>query len=73
MAGPGMIGGGMNARMTRSERTGDRRQFRETDISKGTLLKRLWKYLGKNRILLVLAILLSQSSSSISPVTSTIQ
>ena len=62
MAGPGMIGGG---RMTRAERTGDRRQFRETDISKGTLLKRLWKYLGRNRLLLVLAILLSATSSAL--------
>ncbi len=65
MAGPGMIGGGGmgGGRMTRAERSGDRRQFAPKKINVGALLKRLWKYLGRNRLLLVLAFLLSGSSS----------
>ena len=60
MAQPGMIGGG---RMTRGEMSGDRRQFEKKKIHTGKLLMRLWKYIGKNRVLVVLAILLSLSSS----------
>ena len=61
MAGnPNMIGGG---RMTRAEVSGDRRRFEGNSISRGTLLKRLWKYLGKNRVLLIVALLLSVTSS----------
>ena len=61
MAGnPNMIGGG---RMTRAEVSGDRRRFENTNLSRGTLLKRLWRYLGKNRVLLVLALALSVTSS----------
>ena len=64
MAGnPNMIGGG---RMTRAEVSGDRRRFEGNSISKGSLLKRLWKYLGKNRLLLVLALCLSIASSLLS-------
>ena len=52
MANPAMIGGG---RLTRGEVSGDRRQFRATNISKGALLLRFWRYLGKNRGLILLA------------------
>ena len=60
MANPNLIGGG---RMTRAEVSGDRRGFRQASVPKGTLLKRLWKYLGRSRLLLVLAITLSAASS----------
>jgi len=63
MANPNLIGGG---RMTRSEVSGDRRQFSASNISKGALLKRFWRYLGRSRGLLVLAMLLSISSSLLS-------
>ena len=62
-ANPNMIGGG---RMTRAEISGDKRRFEGTTIAKGALLKRLWRYLGKNRLLLVLAVMLSVSSSLLS-------
>ena len=55
-----LIGGG---RLTRSETSGDKRRFEGKTIAKGALLKRLWKYLGKNRFLLILALFLSISSS----------
>ena len=60
MAQPGMIGGG---RMTRGEMSGDRRQFETRKIPTGKLLMRLWKYIGKNRLLMILAAILSLSSS----------
>jgi ATP-binding cassette subfamily B protein len=60
MAQPGMIGGG---RMTRGEMSGDRRQFEMKKIPTGKLLMRLWKYIGKNRLLMILAAILSLSSS----------
>jgi len=60
MANPNLIGGG---RLTRGETSGDRRQFRATNISKGALLKRFWRYLGKNRGLILLAFALSVTSS----------
>ena len=63
MANPNLIGGG---RMTRSEVSGDRRQFSNANISKGALLKRFWRYLGRSRGLLLLAMLLSISSSLLS-------
>ena len=64
MAGnPNMIGGG---RYTRAEVSGDKRRFEGNTLSKGTLLKRLWRYLGKNRLLLVLAFFLSVTSSLLS-------
>ena len=59
-ANPNMIGGG---RMTRAEVSGDKRRFEGTTISKGALLRRLWRYLGRNRGLLVLALMLSLTSS----------
>ena len=64
MAGnPNMIGGG---RLTRAEVSGDKRRFEGTKVNRGALLRRLWRYLGKNRLLLVLAVLLSVSSSLLS-------
>ena len=63
MAQPGMIGGG---RMTRNEVSGDRRQFERKKVPTGKLLKRLWKYIGKYRLLVVLAAFLSVTSSMLS-------
>ena len=61
MAGnPNLIGSG---RMTRAEVSGDKRRFEGTTLSRGKLLRRLWRYLGRNRVLLVLALLLSLTSS----------
>ena len=61
MAGnPNMIGGG---RYTRAEVSGDKRRFEGNTLSKGTLLRRLWRYLGRNRLLLLVALVLSVSSS----------
>ena len=61
MAGnPNLIGGG---RMTRAEVSGDKRRFEGATLSRGKLLRRLWRYLGRNRVLLVLALLLSLTSS----------
>ena len=45
MANPNMIGGG---RMSRMERSGDRRQFGGKKVNMGKLLLRLWRYIGKN-------------------------
>ena len=59
-ANPNLIGGG---RLTRAEVSGDKRRFEGTTLSKSTLLRRLWRYLGRNRMLLVLALLLSLTSS----------
>lgn len=59
-ANPNMIGGG---RMTRAEISGDKRRFEGNTLSRGTLLLRLWRYLGRNRGLLVLALALSLTSS----------
>ncbi len=59
-ANPNMIGGG---RMTRAEVSGDKRRFEGATLSVGTLLRRLWRYLGRNRALLVLALVLSLTSS----------
>jgi len=60
MAQPGMIGGG---RMSRMERSGDHRKFSNKKVDTKALLRRLWSYLGKNRLLVILAVLLSGSSS----------
>ena len=60
MANPNLIGGG---RLTRAEVSGDRRQFRASNLSHGALLLRFWRYLGKNRGLILLALVLSVSSS----------
>ena len=61
MAGnPNLIGGG---RLTRAETSGDRRQFGGQKLDLPALLRRLWKYIGRNRYLLILALLLSSTSS----------
>ena len=60
MANPGMIGGG---RMSRDERSGDTRKFDNHKVDVGKLLVRLWRYIGKNRLLVVLALFLALSSS----------
>ena len=59
-ANPNLIGGG---RMTRAEVSGDTRRFEGKKLNVGVLLKRLWRYLGRNRLLLVLALILSVTSS----------
>jgi len=59
-ANPNMIGGG---RLTRSEVSGDRRRFSGKKLNIGAIMKRLWKYMGRNRLLLVLALALSLLSS----------
>jgi len=59
-ANPNMIGGG---RLTRSEVSGDRRRFEGKKLNMRALLRRLWQYMGRNRLLLILALLLSVSSS----------
>ena len=63
MGGPGMMGGGHHGRMTRMERSGDRRQFEKRKVPMGKILKRLWQYIGKHRRLVVLALFLSITSS----------
>ena len=64
MGGPGMMGGhGMGGRMSRAERSGDRRQFERKKVPMGKLLLRLWRYIGKYRVLVVLALILSATSS----------
>ena len=56
MASPNLIGGGGGpGRYTRGEMSGDRRNFQPKKINVGALLLRLWRYLGRNRLLLVLA------------------
>ena len=62
-ANPNMIGGG---RYTRAELSGDKRRPQAATLSKGALLRRLWKYIGRNRGLLALAMALSLSSSLLS-------
>lgn len=60
MASPNLIGGG---RMTRNENSGDKRNFSGVPLNKGKILARLWRYLGRNRALLALAVALSLASS----------
>ena len=60
---PNMIGGG---RLTRAEVSGDKRRFEGKKLNMAALLLRLWRYMGRNRILVVLAVLLSLSSSLLS-------
>ena len=62
-ANPNLIGGG---RYTRAEVSGDTRRLEGAKLPRGVLLKRLWKYLGRNRFLLVLALCLSLTSSLLS-------
>ena len=63
MAAPGMIGGG---RYTRGEVSGDRRRFEGKKIDRKKLLLRLWKYLGRNRLMLIIALCCSVASSVLS-------
>ncbi len=58
----GMIGGG---RMSRAERSGDTRKFDNHKVPIGKLLVRLWRYIGKNRLLVILALILAITSSSL--------
>ena len=61
MAGnPNLIGGG---RLTRSEVSGDKRRFEGKKLNMKELFLRLWNYIGRNRILLIFALILSFSSS----------
>lgn len=61
MAGnPNLIGGG---RLTRAETSGDKRRFSGKSLDLKAILLRLWRYMGKNSLLLVLAVVLSLSSS----------
>ena len=60
MAKPNMIGGG---RYTRAETSGDRRRLEGAKTSRLAILARLWRYLGRNRTLVVLAMFLSVSGS----------
>ena len=57
---------GPMGRLTRNETNGDRRQFEVKKINMWPLLKRLWKYLGRNRLLVVLAVVLNITSSVLS-------
>ena len=67
MAGPGMGGRGPGARMRRMEEESLRRKPGERGpqrkVSMGKMLGRLWKYIGRNRLLVVLAIILSLTST----------
>ena len=63
MPNPNVIGGG---RMTRGETSGDRRHFSDVKLNAPKLLARLWQYMGKNRRLVILALVLSLSSSMLS-------
>ena len=58
---PNLISG--NNRLYRGETSGDKRRFEGTKLNMGSLLKRLWRYMGANRVLVVLALVLSASSS----------
>ena len=61
MANPNLIGGG---RLTRGEMSENgSRRFQKTTMPRGALLRRFWRYLGRNRVLILLAMLLSLSSS----------
>ncbi len=64
MAGP-MMGGGPNSRMRRAEVSGDKRRFGEGKVDMGKMLLRLWKYIGRNRLLVVLALILALSGNVI--------
>ncbi len=63
MANPNIIGGG---RMARMETSGDRRNLSDGVRPKKDILFRLWNYLGKYRLFLLLALFLVLSSSGLS-------
>ena len=54
-----LIGGGRLVRAELRTLKGDNRDLQQQKLNKGALLKRLWRYLGRNRVLLVLAMVLS--------------
>ena len=58
---PNLVSG--HNRLYRGETSGDKRRFEGTKLNMGSLLKRLWRYMGANRVLVVLALVLSASSS----------
>ena len=49
--------------MVQAERSGDKRKFDNKKVNMGKTLLRLWRYIGKYRILVVLAMILALSSS----------
>ena len=57
---PNLIGGG---RLTRAEVSGDKRHLESKKLDIGALLRRLLRYMGRNSLLLALALILSLSSS----------
>ena len=59
-ANPNLIAGG---RMTRVEVSGDNRRFESKKLNFKELFRRLWAYIGRNRYLLVMALVLSSCSS----------
>ena len=63
MSNPNLIGGGRLTRAEVSSLKGDHRKLDNQKVSKSALLKRLWQYLGRNRMLLILSFILSVSSS----------
>ena len=63
MGNPALISGGPGGRFARGENNGDNRKFEAKKLNKSAILKRLWKYLGRNRFLLIFALLFSVSSS----------
>lgn len=65
MGNPALISGGPGGRFSRGENNGDTRKFEAKKLNKGAILKRLWKYLGRNRFLLLLALVFSVSSSAL--------
>jgi ATP-binding cassette subfamily B multidrug efflux pump len=67
MSRPGMMGGG---RLSRGDRSGDRRQLGDVTVSRRGIVRRLWVYLGKQRFLMLLAlalVVLSNSASLVGP------
>ena len=65
MGNPALISGGPGGRFARGENNGDTRKFDSKKLNKSAILKRLWNYFGRNRLLLILALLFSLSSSAL--------
>ena len=53
-------------RMAQRETSGDKRRFDNKKVDVKSLLLRLWKYMGRNRLLVILAAILSITSSVLS-------
>ena len=51
--------------MSRAERSGDTRNLNDRKVPMGKMLLRLWRYIGKNRLLVVLALVLALSSNTL--------